>query len=68
MKTYLIINGRFRMPDGKERGPGETIDLDDDVAKANAHQVQLHADEAEPAANSGAPEVLPATSGDTPQA
>lgn len=56
MKTYTIINGRFRMPDGKERGPGETIELDDDVAKANAHQVQLHTDEAEPAAGGDAPE------------
>lgn len=38
-KTYLIREGSFRMPDGSEKGTGETIELDSDVAAAHASKV-----------------------------
>lgn len=31
---YRVISGTFRMPDGTDRGPGQFVDLDPDVARA----------------------------------
>jgi hypothetical protein len=40
MKTYTITSGTFRMDDGSERGAGDTIELDDDVAETFKHQLR----------------------------
>lgn len=50
MHTYLIKPGySFRLPDGTVAGPGETIELADDVVAANARAVD-RVPEAEPEA------------------
>jgi hypothetical protein len=49
MKTYLITNGSFRMPDGSLKHTGETIELDDDVAQLHAEQLQVAEPEQQPA-------------------
>lgn len=40
MAVYLITSGRFRLSDGSVRGPGETIELDDDVAALSAAHIE----------------------------
>jgi hypothetical protein len=45
MKTYTITSGTFRLDDGTERGAGDTIPLDDDVAETFKHQLQEVPDE-----------------------
>lgn len=40
-KTYRITSGGFTREDGKIAHIGETIELDDDVAKTHADRLQL---------------------------
>lgn len=44
MKTYLITSGTFVLDDGTVKVAGETIELPEDVAEANRHQLQIVVD------------------------
>lgn len=41
MKPYRITHGSFRLADGSLLGPGDEIELPDDIAKQYEHQLDL---------------------------
>ena len=41
MPRYLITNGDFRLDDGRLAGPGETIELGEDIAALHTDKVTL---------------------------
>lgn len=60
MPKYLILPGHTYRVDAKTvKGPGDTIELADDVAALNPNSVQLLPDEAPEAASTELPADLP---------
>lgn len=47
LRLYTITKGSFVLPDGSKKGVGEPIELEDDVARTHAHQVELVSDPVE---------------------
>lgn len=56
LRRYTITKGRFVLPDGTTKGPGEPIDLEDDVAEVHGHQIELAPGQAGPSDDDGAGE------------
>lgn len=53
-KKYRIVSGSFRVSDKETRGVGDEIELDDDVAQANAHMIEpIESAEDAPVGNQG---------------